>query len=234
MIAPPGTAKGLRLLVRLGLVVYFLGSLNGCFSVPTLFKRPVAAAPSPTTLRQKFESLTASPAAPGVAGNPAAGKESPAAVDTPATRFIPYSRTQLPGPEFGTLPSMNLLASLAPVIASPSAPAVLWDIHRWFWVAVILCAVAAVIAFFTTHFLAGIKFSLAAAVGAALNYLFGVVIGSFVLACLAWGGICIVVTWYILNGRHHFEPSAEVAAVNVRLRDLENLIQAKAAPKSAA
>ena len=111
--------------------------------------------------------------------------------------------------------------TLHEVLASPAAPALLDDAHRWFWLAVLLCAVAAVLAFFTSHFLAGIKFALAAVAGAAMNFLFGVIIGSFVLSCLASFAAGIVVAWYILNGRHGLEPSAALEAVNARIEALE-------------
>ena len=111
--------------------------------------------------------------------------------------------------------------TLHAVIASAAAPAILTDAQRWFWVAVLACAAAAAIAFFTSHFLAGIKFAFAAAAGAALNFLFGVVIGSFVLTALASFACGLVVAWYILNGRHQLEPSGALAAVNARLQQLE-------------
>lgn len=107
-------------------------------------------------------------------------------------------------------------------VNSASAPLALVHAHRWFWVLVILCVVASVLAFFTTHFLAGIKFALAAIVGAACNYLFGVLIGSFVLSCFASFGAGLIVAWYILNGRHQFEPNKIVLSLNNRLGEAES------------
>ena len=144
-----------------------------------------------------------------------------------STASEPFSLPSLPSlPSAETLPTMHAaIASITPVLASPSAPAVLTDLHRWFYVAVILCVVAAIIAGFTTHFLACIKFALAAAVGTAMNFLFGVVIGSFVLACLASFAGGLVMAWYILNGRHRFEPSVLESELNSRLQALEKTVK---------
>lgn len=120
-----------------------------------------------------------------------------------------------------------ILDTIAPIISTASAPAVLVNVHRWFWVAVLACGLAAAIAAFTTHFLAAIKFAFAGIAGGVLNWLYGIVIGSFVLSGLACFACGLVVAWYILNGRHQFEPNSLVKNLNNRLGSLETQIAQK-------
>ena len=174
---------------------------------------------------------------PAAIGSPAVGV-APARVEyVPRYVSVPYQRTELAlsglrGGEL-SIPAArpaSRWAAVAPVLASPEAPPVLWQLHRWLWAAVIACGVAAVLAAVLTHFLAAIKFGLAAVLGAAGNWLFGVVVGSFVLSFFAGVAIGLILGYYVLNGRFHFEASGVEQNLNARMAQLERFVAGSMPP----
>lgn len=206
------TRRKISRLERWILVCYLLCSF-GCFHNP-FKKQSTVATNTFTELKSKLVG-------------------EPVKQDKQETRFVtvPYTKTTMDLPTLSSanisIPSVSFhsaVASILPSIESSNAPPVLHNVQRWFWTLVVACIVAAIVATFTTHFLAAIKFALAAICGAAFNYLYGVVIGSFVLACFASFAAGLVIAYYILNGRYKFSLSNAEQTVNDRLQAIENKV----------
>jgi uncharacterized membrane protein len=201
--------------MKLLLSVLLLFGVTACFHIPFTHEAKQTESTF-SQLKSKVEAAVNSPASP----------EPPKLITVDHVQYIAYSPTKFEMPTL-SVPTMNpipkIFAQVAPILQSAAAPKVFTDAERWFWILVALCVVACVLAVITTHFLAAIKFGLAACLGALFTWLYGIVIGSFVLACFASFGVGLVVAWYILNGRHQFAPSAATAIVNARLAALEAL-----------
>ena len=109
--------------------------------------------------------------------NPPPLPPDPKIITVDHVQYIAYTPTKFEMPSLA-VPLMNpiprLLAQVAPVLQSAAAPKVFTDAERWFWIAVCLCGVMCVVAILTEHFLAAIKFALAAVLGAVFTWLYGV------------------------------------------------------------
>ena len=87
------------------------------------------------------------------------------------------------------------------IVSQPSSPKeIMLPIH-WLYIASLVCLLAAVIAGFTTHFLAAAKFAFAGVAGAVIGKVFSVILGSFVLATFASFAVGLIIAWYIIEGR---------------------------------
>jgi hypothetical protein len=169
------------------------------------------------------ESIFSHPASTPVPSPSQVGTGTAAATGTPANSNV--GQYSLP-----STPANLSFASILPAISSGSAPAILVSGHRWFYLACLVSALAGVLAFYTGHMLAGIKFEFAAVLGAAVNWLFGLVIASYVLSTLVAFALGLVIAWYILNHKHGLELKPVTQSLNDRLSQLEQLVVPKVNP----
>lgn len=176
--------------------VLLLSALAGCLSSGF---HPVKATKS------VFERVKEAVAGP----SPAPIPSSAAPVSTRAAAL-----PALPSPAKLIPPAV--MKTIAPVLASPAAPAVLFTAIHWLYLAALLCFLLAGLAVWRAHILAAVKFAFAGAAGLVIGKVFGVVIGSFVLACFASFAVGVVVAWWIVAGRANYSGFNLEAWFNAR------------------
>jgi len=115
----------------------------------------------------------------------------------PATNVSSKATTLMPKPENANS-SNNVIHDL---LTSADAPQIITNTYKWFYLACVVSFFASALAFYTAHILAGIKLLFAGIGGLVCNYLFGVVIGSFVLSCLVSFALGCILAWYIIKGK---------------------------------